>query len=352
MEVNLAIADLSGRERLLHRVRGGGSRSVGAWLTRYQDLLAADHTLTPATRAQYRSLSRQLAEALGSFALVELEPEHIARVLVTWKAAGRWSRAAALLAFLRRSCAAAIGEGWLPVGRNPTEGLRVKIPGVRRQRLTLGDFERLHAAAAAHEPWVRRWLELAVLTTLRIGDLLALGWTKGDGGSGYVEGDELRVQTAKRGVPIAIPLRLTLPPVGAWSVGGVLAAIRSDGIVSARVIRRSRAWPNAPVGSGITPRAADAVFAGLVAEAGIVVQPTNTRPTPHELRSLGLRLHHVCHGRDFARHLGGHRSEQAADIYQDPRGTGWVVIPLPPRPKTSRVAAAASATAGPLAEEG
>ena len=89
------------------------------------------------------------------------------------------------------------------------------------------------------------------------------------------------------------------------------------------------------------------MFAGLVAAAGIVIEPARTRPTPHELRSLGLRLHHVCHGRDFARHLGAHQSQQAADVYQDPRGSGWVVIPLPPRPKTACVAAAAAAAAGP-----
>lgn len=347
LEVNVALAAHSGRERLLDRVHGCGSRTLRAWLVRYQELTAADPGLTPTTRVQYRSLCRQLNESLGDFTLTQLQPAHIAAALGAWKAAGRWSRAAALLAHLRRVCAAAIGEGWLPVGRNPTEGLRVKNPGVRRQRLTLGDFHQLYDAATAVEPWVQRWLELAVLTTLRIGDLLGLCWTRDDQGSGFVEGHELRVRTAKRGVPIAIPLALTLPPAGPWSVESVLAAVRSDGIVAPRIIRRQREWPNAPAGSGISPRAADAVFAGLVAAAGIVIEPARTRPTPHELRSLGLRLHHVCHGRDFARHLGAHQSQQAADVYQDPRGSGWVVIPLPPRPKTACVAAAAAAAAGP-----
>jgi len=244
LEVNVTLAAHSGRERLLDRVHGGGSRTLRSWLVRYQEITASDPGLTPTTRVQYRSLSRQLADSLGDFTLAHLQPEHIAAALAAWKAAGRWSRAAALLAHLRRACAAAIGEGWLPVGRNPTEGLRVKHPGVRRQRLTLGDFHRLHDAAAALEPWVQRWLELSVLTTLRIGDLLGLCWNRGDQGSGFVKGQELRVRTAKRGVPIAIPLALSLPPAGPWSVGSVLDAIRHDGIVAPRIIRRQRQWPD------------------------------------------------------------------------------------------------------------
>ena len=122
LEVNVALAAHSGRERLLDRVHGCGSRTLRSWLVRYQEITAADPSLTPTTRVQYRSLCRQLGESLGDFTLTQLHPEHIAAALGAWKAAGRWSRAAALLAHLRRVCAAAIGEGWLPVGRNPLRG--------------------------------------------------------------------------------------------------------------------------------------------------------------------------------------------------------------------------------------
>ena len=101
LEVNVALAKHSGRERLLDRVHGCGSRTLRSWLVRYQELTAADPGLTPTTRVQYRSLSRQLGESLGDFTLSQLQPEHIAAALGAWKAAGRWSRAAWSLATLR-----------------------------------------------------------------------------------------------------------------------------------------------------------------------------------------------------------------------------------------------------------
>jgi hypothetical protein len=342
-EVNERLSRITVRRSLIHRVRGCAPQTVAAWLGRYEELLAADPSLSAATLKQYRSLNRQLCEVLGDRVLTELRPHEIAPVLGRWRTEGRQTRGHSLLAHLRRACAAAIGDGWLPIGCNPTEGLRMKKPTVRRQRLTLEDFHRLHAAAATHEPWVRRWLELAVVTTLRIADLLAISWRRMPDSSGWVDDAHLRVRTAKRGVPLAIPLGLTLPPAGSWSIGSVLADIEADGVSSAWVIRRTRRRPNAPAGSPIRPRTAEEVFAELLVAAGVELQPGRTRPTPHELRSLGLRLHRVCHGREFARHLGSHESEHSADIYQDPRGAGWLVIPLPPRPDRAKLAAAVTA---------
>jgi len=146
-------------------------------------------------------------------------------------------------------------------------------------------------------------------------------------------------------VPLAIPLALSLPPVGRWTISSILSAVQADGIPSPRIIRRSSSRPAAPAGSPIQPRLAEEVFGRLVSAVGIKVEPGRTRPTPHELRSLGLRLHRVCHGREFARHLGSHESDQVADLYQDPRGSGWLVIPLPTRPSPGRQGATSTAAA-------
>lgn len=340
-EVNRSLGRLGLRLGLIDRIDGCAPQTLAAWLGQYDALLAADRSLSAATLKQYRSMSRQLCEVLGHAVLAELQPQQIAQALARWQSQGLEKRAHALLAFLRRACSTAIGQGWLAVGRNPTQGLRIKTLGVVRQRLSLDEFHQLHAAAARHERWVQRWLELAVLTTLRLADLLAVCWHRGESTArGWVDGSHLRVRTAKRNVPIAIPLSLSLPPAGRWTIATVLDAIRSDGVASPWVIRRSGEQRHSPPGATIRPRAVETVFAKLVSEAGIRVAEGFTRPTPHELRSLGLRLHRGCHGREFARHLGTHSSEQTADLYQDPRGAGWLMIPLPPRPSAGRLAAA------------
>jgi len=345
-EVNAELARLTAAQnRLARRVQGCGPRSLAAWLRRHDEIMTGDESLSDATRVQYRSLSRQLTQALGDRMLSELKPEHISAALEPWRKAGQHHRAHALLAHLRRACVAAIGQGWLAVGHNPTEGLRIKKPGVRRQRLTLDEFHRLHAVAADHEPWVQRWLELAVLTTLRLADLLGLTWSGGPLARGWVDRSHLRVRTSKRGVPLAIPLALSLPPLGPWSIASILAAVEADGVASPRIIRRSPARSATAAGSPITPRLAEEIFGRLIAAAGVEVEPGRTRPTPHELRSLGLRLHRACHGREFARHLGSHESDQVADLYQDPRGSGWLVIPLPTRPSPGRQGATSTAAA-------
>jgi hypothetical protein len=202
--------------------------------------------------------------------------------------------------------------------------------GVRRQRITLDQFHAIHEAAGTREPWVQRWLELAVLTTLRGGDLLALQWRRTPTNQrGWIEDGQLRVVTQKRGRPIALPLGLGLAAAGPWTIDSVLASIRADGVASTRILRRSQSRPGVRVGAGLTLRAVEAEFADLVAATGVIVEQGKTRPTPHELRSLGLRLHRAVHGREWARHLGTHTNEATADAYADPRGSEWTVIPLP-----------------------
>lgn len=328
-EVNVQLAQLRARARLTHRVAGGGG-TLGDWLDEHGKALDADTGLSEGTRKVYRSLTALLRGALGDRVLGELLPADVAAALRPWTAAGKGQQAWALLQHLRRALAAAAAAGQIPVDYDPTRGLRVRRTAPKRQRLTLDDFLKLHEAAAGREPWVRRWLELGLLTTLRGGDLLGLHWRRATPEvTGWIEDEQLRVVTGKRGHKIAIPLGLGLPVAGAWTVESVLAAIRADGVASQRLLRRSWRRPGVRVGAGIKLGTAEAVFGDLVAAAGIVVEEGKTRPTPHELRSLGLRLHRAAHGREWARHLGTHTDEATADGYADPRGSEWVVIPLP-----------------------
>jgi len=103
---------------------------------------------------------------------------------------------------------------------------------------------------------VQRWLELAVLTTLRLADLLGLTWSGGPLARSWVDRSHLRVRTSKREVPLAIPLALSLPPLGPWSIASILAAVEADGVASPRIIRRSPARSATAAGSPITPRLA------------------------------------------------------------------------------------------------
>lgn len=335
-EANVHLANLTRKPRLVHRLDGSSTRTLGAWLAEWQKETEASEDIAWATKRQYRSNNKQLSAALGDRVLTELAPPDIAEVIKRWgKDDGKPTKAKQMLGHLRQACDAAIAAGWLPVGQNPTAGLKAGKVTVKRQRLTFAQFKSLHEIAVKHyEPWLASWLELELLTALRLNDSLGVQFRESKGATAWVERDVLCCIIDKTDMKAQFPLDLYQPKWGPRTLREVIADCRKTNIVTPFVIHHSRHGYRYRVGRKVTKNTVNEHFTELVERAGIKVAAGATPPTPHELRSLSLRLYNEAFGTEFAKALGTHKSDQSAATYQDKRGAEWHVIPLPTAAKS------------------
>lgn len=172
----------------------------------------------------------------------------------------------------------AVHEGWRD--DNPARPLRTISPKSKRQRLTLEAFEAIRDKAPA---WLRNAMDLGLQTLQRREDLVRLRWSD-------IEEDSLRIEQGKTGRRLAIRLS---PPLRE-----VLAACR-DNIVSPYVLHRlpEKARPTGMRAverdhhAQVLPEQLTRAFAVAVEAAHIGIEEGRTRPTFHEIRSLGSALY-------------------------------------------------------------
>lgn len=155
IEANLHIANLREKPRLIDRLRGSSDRSTGAWLTRYEEVLAA-RDLAENTRRSYKSLlKRARVEFPAHLPLASIEPASVTDKLRAI-AADKARTAQAYKGFLRDVFEEAIAAGW--IDDNPVRAAKLPAPKIRRSRLTLEAFQAIHGAS--RQPWLRNAMAL------------------------------------------------------------------------------------------------------------------------------------------------------------------------------------------------
>jgi integrase len=295
-------------------VRGTPSKSWGAWLDRFQEVLD-ERGPAKATRAYQRvMMKRARAEWPAQTSIAAIDTAMVADAIRKLTAVGKRKMAQAYRSFLASCFRSAIAQGWRP--DNPvavTDAVRVRT---RRARLSIEHFRAIYADEQT-KPWLRNAMLLALVTGQRREDI-ARGLRRD------VREGCWWVEQRKTGSRVAIPLGIRLEAVG-MSLSEVLEQCRSTGILSPYLIHQTYRGGSSKPGAAIALRAFSDAFTDAVRRLGLQ-WGDRSAPTFHELRSLSKRLYDAQGGVD-TKQLLGHSSASAAATYADARGE-WVKVTL------------------------
>ena len=292
-------------------------RTVSDWVAVYQQILGTlpgcAHTL-----AHRRNYVKAINGEFGQRAIASVRPHEIA-AFIRQIHATRPFQARRVLIEARSIFDAAISYGW--VDSNPATAVKQLPTKVKRRRMTLAQWQRMHDAASSGSwpTWLAPLLELALVSGQRRADLQKMGvadvWAH-ENGSEY-----LHVVQQKTGTRLALPLALRLDAVG-LSLGDVITRCRDYAPAGETFVRKRGGGP-------LVTGSLSARFCELFIAANGPWEGEGAPPSLHETRSLSERLYRA-HGID-TKTLLGHARQSMTDQYNDDRGlhrTDWKVLLL------------------------
>ena len=217
----------------------------------------------------------------------------------------------------------AIQEGW--ADDNIPLKTRNKTNKVKRSRLTLEDFKRIHVAALdMKQTWLARAMELALVSAQRVSDIAVLEFRQRKNSTAWIDGDNMCVMQIKSGyaTKLRIPLSVGLND---WSIGNVIKSCR-DNIATNWVIHHSAHRVKALPGDKVRATTIATAFADARNRAGIAIEKGRTPTTFHEIRSLAIRMYKEKYGNDFGQAIAGHKNAATSALYSDLRGAEWIQV--------------------------
>lgn len=294
------------------------ARTLGDFLPIYREHLK---TLQRSKRSQYgktshlKAIAAKLSGVPIGIRYEDAPPitEACAAFLDEYIKADKRRQAKAMRSTLRDLFARMAAKGWLSV--NPVRDLTLPAPQVKRQRLTLEDFQAIYAEAPKVAPWLPRAMELAVVSLQRIEEVSKMTFRA-------AAEDRLRVVQQKTGARLRIPLSMRLDAVG-WSLSEIINRCR-DLTLSQHLVHHVEHQGRAKPGMKVHPQTISGAFTAARKRAGIVIEKGKTPPTFHELRSLGIRLYEA-EGYD-PQNLAGHKDGATTALYKDSRGAEWIDV--------------------------
>lgn len=288
------------RPTLVERL-SGSDNTVGALI----DAMPAPENRN--TAKSTRSLDNLIRAALGTKAVAAVTVRECAELIDAQAQAGKARQAEALRSRLIALWRKALAKGWAET--NPAEVTERPQVQVQRGRLTLQQFQAIHAVAGQVAEWLPHAMMLALVSGQDRSTVAAMERSHVADGVLTV----WRTKTRKTNQPVAIPLALRLDAVGLSL--DQLARHRS-GVVSRYLVHHVAPWGNAPAGSPVFPDRISKAFTEARALAGIADAGA---PTFHEIRSLSKRLYEA-QGNVDTKALLGHATDKMAALYADPRG--------------------------------
>jgi len=217
---------------------------------------------------------------------------------------------------------AAEAKGLIKLGTNPAAPVEKPIIVVARTRLTIDEFKAILAKVRKDNVhWMENAMLLALITGQRREDIARMQFTQARDGFLWIEQSKGRTGHQAK---LRIPLSLRLQAIG-MTVEDVVKQCR-DSVVSKHMIHHRRGRGNAKAGSPVKMGTISNTFADYRATAEIKVEPGQTPPTFHEIRSLSARLYADQYGPFVAQTLLGHKSEKMTNLYRDSRGREWTEV--------------------------
>lgn len=311
-EAHAANAAIAARPVLVERIAAPPARPFAAWLTRYREIIA-ERELAPTTMKNLRMRINVLEKKFTGRDIADIGTIDVADYLTGLAREGKAQMSRAMRSLLRDVFMEAMAAGW--TATNPVEVTKAAKVKIKRERLTLEMWKAIYAEAK--QPWLKRAMELAILTGQRREDIANMLFKD-------VRDSHLHVVQSKTGQRLRLGLSINLQALG-MDLAGTIKRCR-DRVVSQHLVHHSRKVSMATPGQQIMLDTLSKVFSEArdrAAAKGVITVGENP-PTFHEQRSLAARLH-AAEGRD-PQALLGHKSAKMTDIYRDSRGAEWIDV--------------------------
>lgn len=316
-EANAANHADQGRPALVDRISTpapamAASKSFLEWSSEYLDLYSK-RGLAIATVKMTKSRMNRLNVEFGSRPINSMTTMEIATYLTSMTSVGKGQMARAMRSLLRDIFMEAIASGWCE--KNPVDVTRTAKIKIKRQRLSLDLWKATYEEAK--QPWLKRAMELALLTGQRRDDVSTMLFK--DVSDGF-----LHVVQAKTGARLRINIALRLDVVS-LDLAAVIKRCR-DNVMSKHLIHHVKDFSRIGAGSSVRIQRLTLAFAEARDRGAekLGIKLGSHPPSFHEMRSLSARLH-AAEGRDPQKLLG-HKSSAMTDMYRDSRGSEWIEV--------------------------
>lgn len=298
-------------ERISAPVRNPG-KTFSEWLVEYRELFA-ERKLSASSNKNVGMRINRLDTVFGKKEIKEITTMDVANYLTGIAKEGKAQMARAMRSLLRDIFVEAQARGW--TNTNPVEVTKAARVSIKRERLTVELWKAIYEEAT--KPWLRRAMELAVLTGQRRDDIASMLFK--DVHDGF-----LHVVQSKTGARLRISTALRLESIGLDLIT-VIKQCR-DRALSQHLVHHAHASGRAKAGQPVILDTLSSSFAEARNKAAAKLGITLSRHPPsfHEQRSLSARLHDA-EGRD-AQKLLGHRSASMTALYKDSRGAEWIDV--------------------------
>lgn len=313
---NAALATLK-PSSLVDWVTGKTSYTFAEWIPLYKEMwVSKTEPAANTLRNALSYLARMEGASFAWMALGEVGTAHVAGFLEKFQADTGAASALAMRARMQDVFRMAETQGLIEQGSNPVTATYTPSRVVKRERLTLEQFYAIREKAPA---WLKRAMNLALLTAQRRDDLANLKF------SDFKEGYLYIVQGKSQGaVKLQQDGAIKLSKVG-MSIGEAVQNCR-DLIVSRYMIHHIEHNGTAKPGDQLSSNGISNSFQTAREAAGITASEGRTPPTFHEIRSLAERLYKEEYGAAFAQAMLGHKNASMTARYDDLRGTAFQVI--------------------------
>lgn len=296
------------------------------WLKKYHRIRKDENKLAEKSLKQLQYDIELMRDALGEIPISDISIYHCANFLDKWLESGKRRMAARMRSQLIICLDYAVAQGL--ADDNPAAKTRPVDVQVHRKRLTKEQFDAIYTLAPPH---IQNAMMIGLITLQRREDIAAMQFKDLKDGVLYVR--QQKTSKAKKGkrsdsVNNAAHLAIQVTP----ALENVISRCRQSGIVSRYLVhhihgRKSAGATHKEVKPGM-PLQPDNITRGFASarnRCGLFdKQPTNERPTFHEIRALGAHLYRE-QGID-PQALLGHTDAKMTKHYLDGHGVEWTVV--------------------------
>lgn len=315
IEANNYLLALSDKPRLVDHLKGQADQTLDAWLDVFERKLA-QRKLADTTRRQRAHQIKLIRKHDIAKSLVNrIDTLAISGFLNQWIDQGKHRMAQSMRSFLIDVFDRAEAEGGIPRGSNPVNVTDNAPIEVKRSRLTLDTFLVIYDAAKPLAPFVRRSMDLAIISAQRREDICDMQFP-------HIREKKLFVEQGKEGTRLCIPLAIGLDCLD-LSLDKVVSRCRDD-VVSRYLVHHTKNRTKAKAGDQVWRDTISKGFARARVRSGLTWEGKEP-PTFHEIRSLSERLY-KAQGNVNTQELLGHKDPRTTATYHDSRGAEWIQI--------------------------
>ncbi|MCX4025089.1 tyrosine-type recombinase/integrase [Endozoicomonas sp. SM1973] len=307
-------------EVVIRNVLGLNSRKLKDVIEKFKDEILPNKELKPRSLEGMMYRLNRIERDIGDWELHKINTQKIAFYLDTHFKGDSYKQHRSVLSQL---CRLAMVKGWMK--ENPVEATLSTFQGEiikkQRSRLNLEQYQAIYQLA---EPWLQIAMDLALITLQRRSDLLQLKFTDIKDGRLYL----IQSKTEKHGdaARLSIGIGKTLLEI--------IQRARSTGVLSPllihrKPIHRERKHLNAKEHwTAVTPRYLTDAFVTARDKTHLFSDiPKSSRPTFHEIRSLGGYLYEQQGwSKANVRALMGHTSEKMTEHYLQGHEERWTLV--------------------------